>query len=248
MTNNNSDKIEGRNPVIELLSGGRDIDKILVQKGEKNGSIKKIISLAKKNGIVIQEVLRNKLDDVSETGAHQGVIAYAAVLEYASIDDIFEYAVKKGEDPFIIILDGINDPHNMGSIIRTANAAGVHGVIIPKRRSVGINATVAKTSAGAVEHMLVARVTNISRTIKELQEKGIWIIGMDVSGDKNIFEADLKGPVGLVIGSEGQGMNRLVKESCDFLYKIPMLGQIQSLNASVAAGVVMYEIVKQRIV
>jgi 23S rRNA (guanosine2251-2'-O)-methyltransferase len=241
------DKIEGRNPVIELLSGERDIDKILVQKGEKNGSINKIIHLAKDRNIVIQEVIKSKLDEVSETGAHQGVIAYAAAYNYVSIDNILNEAKEKSEDPFIVILDSINDPHNMGSIIRTANAAGVHGVIIPKRRSVGLNATVAKTSAGAVEHTKIARVTNLTRTIKELQEKGVWIVGLDISGEESVFKANLKGPIGLVIGSEGQGMSRLVKESCDFIYNIPMLGKIQSLNASVAAGIVLYEVVKHRL-
>jgi len=239
-----SDKIEGRNPVLEAIKAGREIDKILVAKGD--GSISKIVHLALSNNIVVQEVQREKLNEISETHSHQGVIAMAAMHEYASVEDILNLAKSKGEAPFIIILDEITDPHNLGSILRTANAAGAHGVIIPKRRSVGLNSTVAKTSAGAIEYTLVAKVSNLTQTIKSLKEQGVWFYGTHQDAEADYTDVDFKGGVGLVIGSEGEGMGRLIKENCDFLISIPMLGEINSLNASVAAGVLMYEVVRQR--
>jgi len=240
------DRLEGRNPVMEAIKAGREIDKILVQKGEREGSIVRIISLAKEKGIVVQEVEKQKLDALSSTRAHQGVIAFVAMHKYVEIEDILERAKEKGEPPFIILIDEITDPHNLGSIIRTANAAGVHGIIIPKRRTVGLTAAVAKASAGAIEYMPVAKVTNLSQTIDKLKERGIWIAGVDMNGEQDLYHADLKGSIGLVIGSEGEGISRLVKEKCDFLVRIPMKGEISSLNASVAAAVVMYEVFKQR--
>lgn len=239
-----SDKIEGRNPVLEAIKAGREIDKILVAKGE--GSITKIVAMAIANGIVVQEVERAKLNDISETHAHQGVIAMAAMHDYATVDDILRRAKERGEAPFIIILDEITDPHNLGSILRTANAAGAHGIIIPKRRSVGLNSTVAKTSAGAIEYTHVAKVSNIAQTIESLKEQGIWFYGTHQSAKTGYTQTDFKGGVGLVIGSEGEGIGRLITEKCDFLLSIPMLGEINSLNASVAAGVLMYEVVRQR--
>jgi len=239
-----SDKIEGRNPVIEAIKAGREIDKILVAKGE--GSIKKIIAMAIDSGIVVQEVERAKLNEISETHAHQGVIAMAAMHNYATVDDILRRAKERGEAPFIIILDEITDPHNLGSILRTANAAGAHGIIIPKRRSVGLNSTVAKTSAGAIEYTHVAKVSNIVQTIESLKEQGVWFYGTHQSAKTSYTETDFKGGIGLVIGSEGEGIGRLITEKCDFLLSIPMSGEINSLNASVAAGVLMYEVVRQR--
>ncbi len=239
-----SDKIEGRNPVLEAIKAGREIDKILVAKGE--GSINKIIAMAIANGIVVQEVERAKLNEISETHAHQGVIAMAAMHDYATVDDILRRAKERGEPPFIIILDEITDPHNLGSILRTANAAGAHGIIIPKRRSVGLNSTVAKTSAGAIEYTHVAKVSNIAQTIESLKEQGVWFYGTHQSAKTSYTNTDFKGGVGLVIGSEGEGIGRLITEKCDFLLSIPMHGEINSLNASVAAGVLMYEVVRQR--
>ena len=241
----NANQFEGRNTVLELLKSGRDIDKILIAKGNIEGTIKRIIGEASKKGIVIQEVARQKLDELSQTKNHQGVIAFASAHDYSSIEDILEYADIKGEPPFIIILDGITDPHNLGAVIRTAECAGAHGVIIPKRRSVGLTAVVAKTSAGAVEYMPVAKVTNISAAIDMLKSKGIWVVATDMKGE-NYFKADLSGPIAVVIGSEGSGVGRLVKEKCDFTVSIPMYGKISSLNASVAAGLVMYEVVRKR--
>lgn len=241
-----SNMIEGRNPVIEALKAERDIDKILVSKGNKEGSIKKIISIAKEKKILIQYVDRNKLNQLSESRAHQGVIAFVAAYKYYEIEDIIESARNKNEDIFLIILDEINDPHNLGSIIRTANACGVHGVIIPKRRAVGLTAVVAKTSAGAIEYVPVSKVTNLSRTIDYLKGQGIWVIGADMEGENVHYKSDLSGNVALVIGSEGKGISRLVKEKCDFLVKLPMKGQLSSLNASVAASVLMYEVIRQR--
>jgi len=239
--------IEGRNPVLEALRSGRTINKILVSKGEREGSIKQIIALAREKGIVVQEVDRFKLDSMSATrGAHQGVIALAAAKDYVETDDILAIAESKGESAFIIILDEITDPHNLGSILRTANVVGAHGVVIPKRRAIGLTPTVSKASAGAVEYVPVARVTNIAQTIEYLKTKNIWVVGTDASGGKSFFESDLKGPVALVIGSEGEGMGKLVKEKCDFIVNIPMKGQIASLNAAVAGAIVMYEILKQR--
>lgn len=239
-------QIEGRNPVIELLSSDKDINKVFIQKGEKHGSINKIISMAKSKKIIIAEVEKNKLDELSETKNHQGVIAIVPPFNYCEVEDILELAKSKNEEPFILILDGIEDPHNLGSIIRTAETAGVHGIIIPKRRAASVNATVSKTSAGAVEHMKIARVNNLVQTIEYLKENDIWIVGTDMETDTYYYNQDLKGSLAIVIGSEGFGMSRLVKENCDFLVKIPMKGKITSLNASVSAGIVIYEAVKQR--
>ncbi|NLY44324.1 MAG: 23S rRNA (guanosine(2251)-2'-O)-methyltransferase RlmB [Clostridiaceae bacterium] len=242
----NEDRLEGRNPVLEALKAGREIDKILVQKGEREGSILKILAMAKEKKIVVQEVEKAKLDSLSSTRAHQGVIAFVAAHEYVEVEDMLSNAKDRREDPFIIILDEVTDPHNLGSVLRTANAVGVHGVIIPKRRSVGLTAAVAKASAGAVEYVPVARVSNLAQTIDKLKKEGLWIAGADAQGKQAFYEADLKGPVAIVIGSEGEGIGRLVKEKCDFLVNIPMKGQISSLNASVAAAVLMYEVVRQR--
>lgn len=240
------DIVEGRNAVIELLNSDRDINKILVQNGEKHGSIHKIIAMAKEKKVVTVPVEKNKLDILSETHNHQGVIAIVPPFDYCEVEDILNLAKSKKEDPFILLLDGIEDPHNLGSIIRTAETAGVHGIIIPKRRAASVNATVSKTSAGAVEYMKVARVNNINDTIKQLQKEGLWIIGTDMDTKTAYYEQDLKGALALVIGSEGSGISKLVKENCDVLIKIPMKGKISSLNASVAAGIVMYEAMKQR--
>ena len=245
---NNSfdDQVEGRNSVLELLESGKDINKIFVAKGERQGSINKIIGKAKDSKVVIVETDKRKLDEMSQTGNHQGVIAIVPPFEYCDVDDILNVAKEKNEDPFIIILDGIEDPHNLGAIIRTAETAGAHGVIIPKRRAVGVNSTVNKSSAGAVEYMKVARVNNITETMNYLKEQGLWIIGTDMDTDRYYYNQDMTGPIAIVIGSEGFGMSRLVKENCDILVKIPMKGNITSLNASVSAGIVMYEVVKQK--
>lgn len=241
------DIIEGRNPVLELLESGKDINKIFIQSGEKNGSITKLIAKAKEKKVVMVEVKKSKLDEMSETKNHQGVIAIVPPFEYCDVYDILEYAKEKNEKPFIVILDGIEDPHNLGSIIRTAETAGVHGIIIPKRRAVAVNATVAKTSAGAVEHVKIARVSNINDTIKYLKENGVWIYGTDGEAKNMYYNQDFRDSTAIIIGSEGLGISDLVKKNCDGLVKIPMKGKINSLNASVSAGIVMYEIVKQRI-
>lgn len=241
-----TDQIEGRNSVIEFLKSGKDINKLYIQKGERHGSILEIISLAKNNKILIQEVEKNKLDQMSQTNKHQGVIAIIPPFDYCDVDDIIEYAKSKNEKPFIIILDEIEDPHNLGSIIRTAECCNVHGIIIPKRRAASVNSTVSKSSAGAVQYMKIARVNNINDTIKKLKENDIWIYGTDMDGDTYYNEQKYDSGVGIVIGNEGSGMNRLVKENCDFLIKIPMWGNINSLNASVSAGIVMYEVANQR--
>ena len=246
MTENTTNKIEGRNPVTEAIKSGRTIDKILVQSGEKNGSIRKIIALAREKKIVISEVERARLDKLSETKSHQGVIAFAAAKEYSTIEEILELAKEKGESPFVIIADDLNDPHNLGSIIRTANAAGAHGVIIPKRNSVGLSPVVDKTSAGALEFTKVARVSNLASAIDTLQKANVWLVAADMDGDKSIYEHDFSGGVGIVVGSEGKGVSRLVKEKCDFVVRIPMNGQINSLNASVAASLMIYEVVRTR--
>ena len=240
------DQVEGRNSVTELLKSGKDINKLYVQKGEKHGSINEIIKLAKQNKVVITELDRAKLDQMSESHNHQGVIAIVPPYEYCDVDEILEYAKSKNESPFILILDGIEDPHNLGSIIRTAETAGVHGIIIPKRRACGVNSTVSKVSAGAVQHMKIARVNNINETIKFLKQNDIWICGTDGQAKTYYYQQDFKMPVAIIIGSEGYGMSRLVKENCDFLVKIPMKGKITSLNASVSAGIVMYEATRQR--
>ena len=239
------DKIEGRNPVTEALKSGRSIDKLYVKKGEYKGSIVPIINMAKKKGIPIVETDDKKLSQMSETGAHQGVIALCAVKDYASVEDILAVSEEKGEPPFIVILDRISDPRNLGSIIRTANCAGVHGEIISKHDSVGLTAVCAKAAAGAAEHVPVARVNNLAKTIDDLKKKNIWITGADASGETELFNSDLKGAVAIVIGSEGEGISRLVLEKCDFKVKIPMKGNVNSLNASVAASLFMYERVRQ---
>lgn len=244
--NSYEDKIEGRNAVLELLNSVRDINKIFIQKGEKHGSINKIVAIAKEQGIVVVEVEKSKLDFMSETKNHQGVIAVVPPFNYCEVEDILAYAKEKQEEPFLVLLDGIEDPHNLGSIIRTAETAGVHGIIIPKRRGVGVNATVAKTSAGAIEYIKIARVTNLTETIKKLQKEGLWIIGTDIEAKTNYDEQDYHGGICIIIGSEGFGMSRLVKENTDMFVKIPMKGKINSLNASVSAGIVIYEAMKNR--
>lgn len=243
----NEDIIYGRNPIIEALEAGRTMDKILIQDGIRHTQIGIIRNLAKDRGIVYQFVDRRKLDRIAEGENHQGVVAYATAHKYATLEDILKLAEDSGKPPFLIIADGITDPHNLGSIIRTADAAGAHGVIIPKNRSVSLNSVVAKVSAGAIEHTPVARVTNISQTLELLKKKGLWIVGTALEAEQMCYGCDLKGPLGIVIGSEGEGMSRNVREHCDFLVKIPMLGKTESLNASVAAGVLMYEAVRQRV-
>ncbi len=238
-------KIEGRNAVLEAFRSGKPIDKVFLLDGCMDGPLKTIAREAKKHDTIINYVNRERLEQLSETGKHQGVIAMAAAYEYADVDTILKKAEEKGEPPFILLLDGIEDPHNLGAIIRTANLAGAHGVIIPKRRAVGLTATVAKTSAGAINYTPVAKVTNLTQTMKELKEKGMWFVGADMGGE-TMYNLDLTGPIGVVIGSEGDGISKLVKENCDFIASIPMKGDIDSLNASVAAGVLTYEIVRQR--
>lgn len=240
------DQVEGRNAVLELLESERDINKILIANGEKHGSIYKIISIAKERKIPITEVDRSKLNKISQTQNHQGVIAIVPPFNYCEVYEILELANEKKEQPFILILDGIEDPHNLGSIIRTAETSGVHGIIIPKRRSATVNSTVSKVSAGAVEYMKIARVNNINETIRQLKKQGIWICGTDMETETIYTKQDYRLPIAIVIGSEGFGMSRLVKENCDFLVKIPMKGKINSLNASVSAGIIMYEVVRKR--
>ncbi|MCH5187149.1 MAG: 23S rRNA (guanosine(2251)-2'-O)-methyltransferase RlmB [Oscillospiraceae bacterium] len=242
-----SDKIEGRNPVAEAIKSGRQIDKIYVRRGDKQGSIIPLIREAKRRGIIVSEVDASKLNEMSETGNHQGVIAQVPPMDYAEVDDILKIAEERGEPPFIVILDRIADPHNLGSVIRTANCAGVHGVIISRHDSAPVTAVAAKASAGAVEFTPVARVNNLARTIDDLKKKGIWVTGADAAGDRSLYEADLAGPVAIVIGSEGEGISRLVAEKCDFLVKIPMRGNVNSLNASVAAALMIYEAAKKRV-
>ncbi len=241
----NINLIEGRNPVLEALKSGREIDKMFIQKDAGEGSIRQIIAMAKEKNILIKEVDKAKLDGLSTTKNHQGVIASAAMYKYYEIEEILNIAKEKGQEPFIIILDEITDNNNLGSILRTADAAGVHGVIIPKRRAVGLTPVVAKTSAGAVEYVPVAKVTNINQTIKQLKDAGLWIVGAEMSGD-TYYEKDMTGPIALVIGSEGEGIGRLIKENCDFLVKVPMAGKISSLNAGVSAGVIAFDISRQR--
>ena len=239
--------IEGRNPVIEAIRAGKPIDKLYVLDGCNDGPVATIKREAKKKDIFIKYVAKERLDQISETGKHQGVIAYAAAYEYSEIDDIFELAGKKNEDPFVVILDNIEDPHNLGAIIRTANLSGAHGVIIPKNRAVGLTSTVARTSAGALNYTPVVRVTNIARTIEDLKKRGMWFVCADMEGTL-MYDLKLTGPIGLVIGNEGEGVSRLVRESCDMVAAIPMKGDIDSLNASVATGVLAYEIVRQRMI
>ncbi|GFI15981.1 MAG: 23S rRNA (guanosine(2251)-2'-O)-methyltransferase RlmB [Lachnospiraceae bacterium] len=238
--------IEGRNAVIEAFRSGRPIDRVYILDGCQDGPVLTIKREARKQNTMIKYVEKERLDQMSETGRHQGVIACAAAYEYAQIEDMFALAEKRGEPPFFILLDNIEDPHNLGAIIRTANLAGAHGVIIPKNRAVGLTAAVARTSAGALNYTPVAKVTNLAKTIEELKEKGLWFVCADMGGTK-MYDLDLKGPIGLVIGSEGEGVGRLVKEKCDMSAAIPMKGDIDSLNASVAAGVLAYEIVRQRV-
>ena len=238
--------IEGRNAVIEAFRSGKTIDKVFILDGCQDGPIRTIVREAKKHDTILQFVAKERLDQLSETGKHQGVVAHAAAYEYAEVEDILNAAKEKGEAPFIFILDEIEDPHNLGAIIRTANLCGAHGVIIPKRRAVGLTATVAKTSAGAVNYTPVAKVTNIAKTIEELKKEGMWFVCADMDG-QTMYDLNLTGPIGLVIGNEGAGVSRLVKEKCDFTASIPMKGDIDSLNASVAAGVLAYEIVRQRL-
>ena len=237
--------IEGRNPVIEAIKNDREIGKIMISNSAKEGSIKKIIAMAKEKNLVVQYVDKNKLDEISTSHAHQGVIAQVSEYKYYELDELIASAKEKSEHPFFIILDEITDPHNLGTIIRTADAVGAHGVIIPKRRSVHITPTVAKASAGAVEYVPVCKVTNIVNTIKKLKEEGLWIAAADMDGQP-FYEQDLTGPIGLVIGSEGFGISRLVKQNCDFTVKMPMVGNVTSLNASVAGGILLYEIFRQR--
>ena len=241
------DQIEGRNSVLELLESGKDVNKIFVTRGEKHGSINKILGIAKERKIIVVEKDKKQMDEMAQEENYQGVIAIVPPFEYVEISDILEVAKERNEDPFVIVLDGIEDPHNLGSIIRTAETAGVHGVIIPKRRAVSVNSTVNKASAGAVEHMKIARVTNISDAIEELKQAGLWVCGTAVDTNKYYYNQDLTGPLAIVIGNEGKGIGEKVKKNCDFLVKIPMKGKVQSLNASVSTGIVVYEAVKQRI-
>lgn len=241
----NEDIIMGKNPVIEALKSGRDINKILIAEGSQGGQMQQVIGLAKASNVFVQFVPKKKLDQMAE-GNHQGVIAQVAAYQYAEIDDLFHTAEKKNEAPFFLLLDEIEDPHNLGSIMRTADAVGAHGIIIPKRRAVGLTATVAKASTGAIEHIPVVRVTNMARTIDELKEKGVWIAGTDAKGKEDYRQFDGTLPLGLVIGSEGKGMGRLIRDKCDFLIHLPMAGHVTSLNASVAAALLMYEVYRKR--
>lgn len=237
--------IEGRNAVMEAFRSGKTIDKLFVLKGCQDGPVNSILREARKHDTMVSFVAKERLDQMSGTGKHQGVIAYAAAYEYAEVEDMLRLAEEKGEPPFLFLLDNIEDPHNLGAIIRTANLAGAHGVIIPKRRAAGLTATVAKTSAGALNYTPVAKVTNLGATIEELKEKGLWFVCADMGGT-TMYDLNLIGPIGLVIGNEGEGVSRLVREKCDYIASIPMRGDIDSLNASVAAGVLAYEIVRQR--
>lgn len=240
-------KVEGRNAVIELLKSDRTVNKIMVARGDRQGSINEILKLAKQNRIIVTEVDRNKLDTLSETKHHQGVIAFVAPIEYKDVDYILNVAKERGEEPFILIADEIEDPHNLGALIRSAEVAGCHGVIIPKRRAVAVTEVVSKVSVGATEYMPIARVNNINDTIRELKDKGVWIVGTDGSADTIYYKQDLTGPIAIVVGSEGRGMNKLTMKNCDFLVKIPMIGKITSLNASVSGGIVLFEALKQRL-
>ncbi len=245
-TRDREDLIEGRNAVAEAIRAGRTIDKIFVACGDTDRTLGRILAKAREKGIVVTECDRRKLDSLSATGAHQGIIAQAAMREYASVEDILARAAERGEDPFVIVCDEIADPHNLGAIIRTAECAGVHGIIIPKRRTAGLTAVVDKASAGAAEHMLVARVTNIAASLRELKDHGLWVYGTAADAPADLWQTKMTGPIAVVIGSEGFGMGRLVAEKCDFTVSIPLLGNITSLNASAAAAVLMYEVVRQR--
>ena len=241
-----SEQIEGRNAVLEAFRSGRCVDKLFILDGCQDGPVRTIAREARKKDTIINYVSKERLDQLSETRAHQGVIAQVAAYEYSTVEEILEKAEEKGEPPFLVLLDNVEDPHNLGAIIRTANLAGAHGVIIPKRRSVGLTSTVAKTSAGALNYTPVAKVTNLVRTIEELKEKGIWVVCADMGGE-SMYRLNLTGPIGMIVGNEGEGVSRLVREACDFTASIPMKGDIDSLNASVAAGVLAYEIVRQRL-
>lgn len=241
------DVLVGRNAVTEALKSGRGINKLWIASGDREGSVSEIAALAKERGIVVQYVERAKIEALAGGHRHQGVLAYVAPVPYAELDDILKAAEEKGEAPFLVLLDELEDPHNLGALLRTADATGVHGILIPKRRSVSLNATVAKTSAGAVEYVPVARIGNIAQTFKKLKEKGFWVAGADMDGEKAYYEADLTGPLVLVVGSEGRGMSRLTKEACDFIVSMPMVGRINSLNASVAGSILMYESMRQRL-
>ncbi|MDO4535535.1 MAG: 23S rRNA (guanosine(2251)-2'-O)-methyltransferase RlmB [Clostridium perfringens] len=240
------DLVEGRNAVIELLKSDKTIEQLFIANGKMEGSINKILGLAKDKGVIVKEVDRKKLDLMSETKAHQGVIAQITPFKYNTVEEILDFAKQKGEDPFIVILDELEDPHNLGSIVRTAELCGVHGIIIPKRRNVGVTATVYKSSVGAIEYMKIAKVTNINNTIDELKSKNIWVYGADINGEDYSYETNFNGPCAIVIGNEGKGMTKLTKNKCDKLVKIPMIGKINSLNASVAGGIMMYEVLKGR--
>ena len=245
--NKYQDHVEGRNSVLELLESGKDINKIFVTKGERHGSINKIIAKARERKVIVVEKDKKQMNEIAQTENYQGIIALVPPFEYCEIEDILEEAKRKKEDPFVLILDSIEDPHNLGSIIRTAETAGVHGIIIPKRRAASVNSTVNKVSAGAVEYMKIARVTNITDAINKLKEEGLWICGTDINTETYYYQQDLKGPIGVVIGNEGNGIGEKVKKNCDFLVKIPMKGKVTSLNASVSAGIIIYEIVEQRL-
>lgn len=240
------DQVEGRNAVLELLESGKNINKIYVTKGEKHGSILKIIAMAKESKVIVVEKDKKQMSQMAQTENYQGVIAIVPPFEYCDIEDILDYAKTKNEPPFILILDGIEDTHNLGAIIRTAETAGVHGIIIPKRRAASVNSTVSKISCGAVEYMKIARVNNITDSINTLKKNGVWVCGTSISADKYYFNQDLTGPIAIVIGNEGKGMSNLVEKNCDFLVKIPMRGKIESLNASVSTGIILYEVLKQR--
>lgn len=240
------DQVEGRNAVLELLESGKNINKIYVTKGEKHGSILKIIAMAKENKVIVVEKDKKQMSQMAQTENYQGVIAIVPPFEYCDIEDILDYAKTKNEPPFILILDGIEDTHNLGAIIRTAETAGAHGIIIPKRRAASVNSTVSKISCGAVEYMKIARVNNITDSINTLKKNGVWVCGTSISADKYYFNQDLTGPIAIVIGNEGKGMSNLVEKNCDFLVKIPMMGKIESLNASVSTGIILYEVLKQR--
>jgi 23S rRNA (guanosine2251-2'-O)-methyltransferase len=244
-SNMDQEYIIGKNPVIEALRSNRDINKILIAEGSQRGQMQQITQLAKEGNVIVQFVPKKKIDQITDQN-HQGVLAYIAAYQYAELDDLFGAAEKKNESPFFLLLDEIEDPHNLGSVMRTADAVGAHGIIIPKRRAVGLTATVAKASTGAIEYIPVVRVTNMARTIEELKERGVWIVGTDASGKEDYRQMDGALPLGLVIGSEGKGMGRLIREKCDFLIQLPMAGKVTSLNASVAAALLMYEVYRKR--
>ena len=238
--------LSGKNPVLEALRSGREMNKVWIAEGVKKAGVAELLQLAKEAGIIVQFVPKNKVDQLTDGAVHQGIAASVAAYRYAEIDELFELAAKRNEDPFFLILDELEDPHNLGSILRTADATGVHGVIIPKRRAVGLTGVVAKTSTGAIEHIPVARVTNLAQTVEDLKKRGVWIAGTDAKGSADYRRMDAKLPLAIIIGSEGKGMSRLLKEKCDFLYNMPMVGHVTSLNASVAAAILMYEVLRNR--